>query len=525
MSQGMGRVEAGEDHYIKPKGGAMASYVRFMVYAAGKSSISFVPKGFMSQFKSAPPAVNDLPSPQDAEFLAAAADCGYGSGACYRVGMALGDWLDLLEHLQREGEQVRSLFSVTPSSPTGSRSVQPKPFVATLQSSERTSLSYAIGSIYARLATERWHAHPARAKGGAPKRFWHFSIAHHAAVQVVGLMKNHESDSPDYIVEDAKGQWSAVEAKGSLGKFENRTACEGMKQSCKFQRIAFLCPIKHLIYVHPVGDRVCVYTYVDRSNELQTVHIDPPGDDVAGSVDWNGDLIISESADLVRFDEAMMQYISLVGGLPHAGPYQSAEIIWAPALDGQGRTYGVLGVHATLWPRVRRAVSILQFITPWLSSMRRRAIDMVAAEIELDNFSAFWSDIRRTTGNLSSDDPESAEVSLAAAYQLFLEMKDMDRPLTWQVAMQLLWTSDLLGSQVDEGRGLPASIYALWKAITLPMMELIGNYIREQSLDRLLPRSSPAHSVPEVAVSSHGLFVRVTPHVRNRGVESTREFG
>ncbi|WP_117309380.1 hypothetical protein [Stenotrophomonas sp. G4] len=502
----------------------MASHISFMIPAAGKPSITFVPRAFLGQFALAAPAVQNLLSPYDAGFLAAAADCGYGNSKFYRVHMTLGDRKDLLRYLRRQGKQVRSLFSVAPSAPGGSLAVALKPYVATLQSSERASLGYAIGSIYARVATESWHAHPARAKGGPPPRFWHFSIAGHAAVQVMGIGKNHESDSPDYIVEDATGKWSAVEAKGSLGSFDNRNACDGMKQACKFERIAFLCPITHVIRVHPIGDRVCVYTYVDGSNELQTIHIDPPGEGVRDNAEWDGNLIIAEAADLVRFDEAMMQYISLVGRLPYAGPYRPAEVIWAPSLDDQGTMYGVLGVHANMWSRVRRAVSILEFITPWISHARRLAVDLDAAEIDLRSFSEFLSTVQTAGGPLLSDDPESVETRLSACYQLFNEMKEMERPSTWKTAMELLWTSDLLRTQSEDGWDLPTSINKIWEAIKGPISDTIRSHYRQQALDELLP-GNPAHASPEEAVSSHGLFVRVQSDVRNRGVAGVRGFG
>lgn len=502
----------------------MASHISFMIPAAEKSAIAFVPKGFLSQFVLAAPAVKNLLSPYAAGFLVAAADCGYGSGKFYRVNMTLADRADLLHYLIRQGEQVKSLFSVVPSIPTGSQSVVPKPYVITLQTSERSSLGYAIGSIYARIATESWHAHPTRAKGGPPRRFWHFSITDHAAVQVMGIGKIHESDSPDYIVEDATGEWSAVEAKGSLGLFENRNACDGMKQACKFERIAFLCPTTHKIHVHSIGDRVCVYTYVDRSNELQTIHIDPPGEGRDGAADWEGNLIIAEAADLVRFDEAMMQYMSLVGGLAYAGPYRSAEIIWAPSLYDQATMYGVLGAHANMWPRVRHAVTILEFITPWISNARRLAIESDTPQLDLTSFSDFFSSVQAAGGQSLSDEPELVGARLAACYQLFNEMKDMERPSNWKTAMELLWTGDLLGSQDEDDLDLPTSVHGLWEAIKGNVSDAIRSHYRRQALDELLP-DRPVDAFPEEAVSSHGLFVRVQSDVRTRDVARARGLG
>lgn len=502
----------------------MASYVAFKILAAGKSAISFVPAGFLSQFSNASPGRDHLPSPRDARFHAAAEDCGYGDKKRYRVRMTSHERSELLKYLRRQGRQVRSLFKVAPSMPLGAQSVTLKSFAKSLHSNEKGSLGYVLGSIYSRVATERWHAHPARATGGPPRRYWHFSIAGHSAVQLVGLLKHHDKDSPDYIVEDAKGNWSAVEAKGSLGKFDNSNACAGMEQAHKFDWVAFLCPISHAIHVHPIGDRVCVYTFVDASNELQVVHIDPPGGPSAGDAEWGGDLIIAEAADLVRLDEAMVQYSSLVGRIPHDGPYRAEEIIWAPSRHADGNDYGVLGVQATMWPLVRRAIAILEFITPWISMTRRFAVETGDPYFRLGTFDGFLRNVDQAGGGSLSEDPELAGAQITAAHVLFDEMKGVDGPLMWQIALNMLWSSDLLSSSSDQSPKLPKGIHQLWEAVSVPVMETIQRHHHSQLLDERLPGGSVIQFA-ELAASSHGLFVRVPAEGRDRRVEGGRLVG
>lgn len=248
----------------------MANVVTF--YELTNPPVNFLPTGqaFLAQFSihpTAPTAALPLATPISPKLYAAALDSGYGTNSVDLLNSTPTDWINLGDYLLL---RLKMVLSVLDQSPTG---VWNKTgFAGKLESNESGANAYALGMIFCRCAIEEWgNAHGY----GVPKRFWHYKVATHAAVNLTGQTnpKHAKKQNPDFVVEMGNGAWAAVEAKGTLAPSCPSTLKTGLGQAHKYQAISFTSHNSGVLVNANIGHQVCTEAHFNGTSlEVTQLH-------------------------------------------------------------------------------------------------------------------------------------------------------------------------------------------------------------------------------------------------------------
>lgn len=449
----------------------MASQLSFWAPTVNpKASLNFSlkPKKFISsQFVQASPPIA-LPAPLDPAVIAAASDCGYGaSAACLGI-VPVNEWFALQAFAINRFLGVASLVTAPVAG-----SWKLASFAKFIEKSEKSPAAHILGSVYCRYAAEQWQS----SCGFALKRFWHFGLAKHPAVNLAGLNPVNASQNPDFVYENSNGDWFAIEAKGSLGKKDYSELKEGLEQASKFQAISFIEPAAGNVVSAALAGFACSGTYFDmHSNELQVEHVDPPSDPIFGSDSQEpGRFLIPEFADLVRFHQAVLEF----GEQDQEAARREISAVWRKWHGGGNVLVGISEPHLTMRAELDWAIRALSLVVPVLN---RAAHDDRAASDLGHSIGRLASQVRvKEAASLNANSPE------ARAWAAFADVLDSHRKpneqVGWKSVLVSLWTRPILKAFLNQSHVEESgSIGNLWGSLTS-----VTSALRESvTLDKVL---------------------------------------
>ncbi|NHF65983.1 hypothetical protein [Xanthomonas hortorum] len=503
----------------------MANQTEFFVLKPVFSTVSFG-GGFMAQFQIH--SKHALPPPDDPRVVAAAADCGYGLIAGSRVLATAGEWTALNKYLTERLDLVKSLIV---KSVTGAGVVVAKraSFVRFLESNEKSSASFVLGMIYARVVTEDWQN--IRNGGGPPLRFWHYKILGSPAVNLSGFAQTLIANNPDFFVQDTYGCWSAVESKGSLDGFDQAKLKQGLMQAHKFACINLLSLAGASLMVGVLADRTCCVTYIDGATELQAKHVGElptyPADDLELSRELlkisEIPFVFAEAADLLRLDEAF-SYFKAHAGLSDFESVSDGSIIWHKSKYLPNLKFGMLGIHVRLAGALRWSVKALSVVVPKIAEARRNRvvgqeldllIRTLAAEIEAN----FRDDLGE-----NSAEKAASRCLISCLEKIQVNSSEFD----WLILIELIWNAPLLDgfyhSRPVQG---VYSMGRLWSELQSNIRNYNNSLSRYQRIDENLPNlgETPISSPPTYFyMTTHGLLVDSVFRTEHAGLGAGERF-
>jgi hypothetical protein len=321
-------------------------------------------------------------------------------------------------------------------------------------------------------------------------------VAAHPAVSLRGAGPSIKALNPDYLVQDSRDNWSAVEAKGSLGDLNRRKLRDGLRQATKFPGIRFVDPSSGNERTESILSSVCVSTYFDASsNELQVLHLDPPRtgcreDNCAGQP-----VVIAEAWDLVRNYEAALQYFSYARGKKEIeggkiGSYSVRRVATRGA-----ELLGITQHHASMRPYLKWSIHALSLITPIVSFARHLDSQSIRKELLLERLRRIETVLIKGCAQTQDD---------MKRWRLLLDSLRSTIPeggrVHWKDILRATWTAPVLDERNLNLWSLhPRSIYALWSSLDQTTTYL-RNHLDLQ--DALLANKQMASWL-----TSHGLTV------------------
>lgn len=197
----------------------------------------------------------------DVEFAKAALEVGYGPRTAWPVNylMTGSDRAALIKFLRHRMRTLASMFDFNAGR------VLPSKFTKNIETSEWSAMSYLLGQVAALISINRWLA-PAR----LPARVLHKSIYSSAAfvtaaslIQIT-LKNSKNKKAPDFLVEDALGDWHLLEAKGGDARYRRPAVSKSMLQLDAIHQIS----ANGSSMVGPKS-RVCSFVKVKRPTKKQ----------------------------------------------------------------------------------------------------------------------------------------------------------------------------------------------------------------------------------------------------------------
>lgn len=476
----------------------MPNNIEFKVVAIVNYGLPPLP--FVAQF--GPPLIPvpsgvNLPDPSQpaglAALVAAALDAGNGSNLGPPMPTQTpADLAALQQFLQRRLDLTLSLFQQTAS---GDWIAQP--FAKILDANTRTAESFALGMLYARVATGEW----ATANGwGAIQHFWHFGVLKHNAV-TFNATKLLDALNPDFLVCHGNGNWASVEAKGKWGAYSHAELKRGMSQAGKWQLISWPDPATGVL-IPPISvDSVCTMTYFDPT--LQVLHLDPPGNaEGLAAPDRAYPVFLLEAAKFLSWIQAGLQLRALRGGGADdsgAAPLDE-ELVWAP---WPGRPEVQIGGPQALLSAshaLATGIEVLSWLVPRLGRWRRSALRQPEREAERvrPRLRRLVSEARQLA--ISEERTQGVWLRLSQLLQKLGHEKRAD--LKWTDVLVVVWAADLLGDFGPAHRPFSS---------LLQLHDWMNNTLRASRERWQLDVESPAAGSPPtpyfVHTTSHGLLV------------------
>ncbi|SPB18171.1 hypothetical protein NOV72_05370 [Caballeronia novacaledonica] len=215
-----------------------------------------------------------------------------------------------------------------------------------LEASEKSDASFILGSVGCRYATEEWLLQRKR----YIESFWHYSTYSSKAVAKIKLSAPELAGKsrPDYLVRDNRGEWYALEAKGTFDEGNWSTLRDGLKQAWRLKTIRLTDPNTKTTANVLVSDFACALTHIE-NNRPRVTFVDPPagegsngwedaredGDDATEEPTIALDLVM-ELAKIQRYFNACQQF-RLLGRRkkvkPRSGQAYFENIKWAVAIE------------------------------------------------------------------------------------------------------------------------------------------------------------------------------------------------
>lgn len=492
----------------------MPNQVEFIVYdPALPLPVDFNPKPqkFYAQFVQPAPGVSGfepLPDPASlagaAQLTAAALDAGDGDNRPPMPVHTAADLIALQNHLVVQKDLVQSLVG---TNTVGSSVVQP--FAVRTEKSGKTSNSFALGMLYARVATGLW----AQANSwGAVKRFWHFGVLASTAVSFHATAVN-KALNPDFVVQHGNGVWACVEAKGTLGAMDRAELKKGMHQACKMSTIQWQAPKGGPLQRVVVAAQACVMTYFAAPDgTLEVVHMDPPGSDAGlNATDPEGPVWLLEGADFVRWFQALAQFDAMPALSPEQGPADRAdgELDWARWPGRPDMWVGVPSIMRAHTATVDWALDVLRWMVPALGRWRDRSIR--SPELDAQRVAGRLHRMAAHARKQSRLEASAERFPRSHAWQalatLLRGLARSGEPMAWQQTLAAVWDAPLLDAldPPDRGNyGAVGSLNELWHLFDAVQTAIPSSW----RLDVLLPLSTDARAVDVFSEpTSHGLLV------------------
>lgn len=468
----------------------MASRINFYIPKdPHKASLNFAmkPSYFLkNNFVELPSSV-DVQSLRHSSVLAATLDCGYGLHPKALISAPTSTWASICSFANIKRRMLLSL--VEESKPSSCRL---KDFADFLEKSDRSSASFAIGQIFCRLATGHWYA--SFQDNTRIHRYWHLDVAAHPAVSMTGAGPSLNSLNPDYLVEDNHGNWSAVEAKGSLDGLNKERLRDGLRQAAKFPGIRFIDPLSGNERFEPISSAVCVSSYFDlKSRELQVLHLDPPCNDFDNEESVNSLTVVAKAWDLIRYYEALLHYQFYAKNRLEDNSGAIGKFAVRRTSLGGGLSIEITQHHASMATYLDWSIQALSAVTPIICSARRSgsikrehltdALSMLAASAisrkgerkgEAERWRLFLSYLRSATSNA--------------------------KEIGWKDLLRAAWTAPVLPDEnLKRAESYPNSIHALWWSL-----ELTADYLHNHiPISNALSEKRRTDRFP----TSHGLVV------------------
>ncbi|MFB5855844.1 hypothetical protein WAB97_008390 [Stenotrophomonas maltophilia] len=303
-----------------------------------------------------PPHVAALPHPIAPAIGFAAMDCGYGNvlalPALGFAGMNLvgvADWVQLAKYLESKRNLLISAFdaAISPAGPC----VTTFPFMAQLEKSEKSSVGYFLGMIYARYALEK--ALSLQAGALQVNRILHFHTGATAPITISGIAPPFaNAANPDFLIELSDGSWGLLEAKGTLGVRRASQLKTAAGQVSKYAQVNFSVGPAAPVVI-PVKFTAISYAYV-RNGDLQVEYLDPEEDDDPIERVRLGKAeavpVFMPAADCLRFLQACGHFASQADDGGEAGRYMH----WARFKDGLW-----LGVPNDMWNSFEKLADLM----------------------------------------------------------------------------------------------------------------------------------------------------------------------
>lgn len=490
----------------------MANLLTYYVPSAtSKTSIDFglKPKEFLSeQFLAIAPA-EPLPSPNSAEVWAAAHDCGYGMQRNTRVICSKRTWDALCAHVQKRLQLHLTLLMRT--APAGGPDLwTQESFVPVLESNEKAALSYTLGSIFCRVATERWYRRIHAPAHTSVARFWHYKITSNPAVTLHGGPATKGIQNPDYIAQCNCGTWSAVEAKGALGPMNHGELKNGLGQAMKFRTLTILSLTSAATPPVKIDSSVCVSTYFDKNSLLQVLHLDPPSPE-ADARDRREltPCIVIEFADLVHFDQVLGQHQAYEARDAERDDPPSWWIEWRASREVPDLLFGVPTSQVNLQTTLHWAVDALGKMLPVIAAARVREWSRTQC---MDAMQRLCLRIRHDSERM--DDLLEAERDAWQGFARWIEDEAAGEQAQWTDLLERLWRAPILSAFGDRN---VQSLEGLWHQLS----ESLAHLKRAVELNNSLPLQEDDGPASEgaprkLAMTTYGLLVskgRSTPVV------------
>ena len=274
--------------------------------------------GFQAQFVSV--GTNTVSTSLNVLYRAAL-NAGYGGTRSASTGLTVSEWRALRRYLRTRLDLMVSMLVNTPVA------IMKNPAVDHLERTEVRALSYLLGSIFCRVATDAW----AEQVPVSIDRFWHWSVVCDKACCAArpGLERDQ---NPDYLVQ-VNGAWHTVEAKGTFGSLHWDALQRGLRQAMKWNAIGIVGATTPASSNVAITDFVCTMASFDATDILHLTHLDPPPSfvkelDQVGPPAPRGPVFVPAFAELVGFERAFMQFESLGQAIQEPQPpidFPSAE--------------------------------------------------------------------------------------------------------------------------------------------------------------------------------------------------------
>ena len=430
-----------------------------------------------------------VPPINHSSLLAAALDCGYGSNSSALLATSASAWKDLCIFSNRRRKLAFSLID-SPAPNIHKR----KTFVGLLEKTASAAAAFTLGQIFCRFATDHWHG--IFQKNTSVKRFWHMHVAAHPAVSLQGAGPSIRALNPAYLVQDSHNNWSAVEAKGSLGDLNRRRLRDGLRQATKFPGIRFVDPLNGNERTESIDSSVCVSTYFDASsNELQVLHLDPPRTGCREDGFSDQPVVIAEAWDLARNYEAALLYLSYARGRKEIeggaiGGFSTRRV----AIRG-ANCLGITQRHASMRPYLRWSIHALSLITPIVSFARRLDSQTIRKDSLLQRLRRIEAALRQGSPQTQGD-MKRWRLLLESLHSTVSEAGGVN----WKVLLQATWTAPVIDERnLNLWSPHPQSIYALWSFLDDTMTSLREH---QDLQDALI-----ANRKMDLWLTSHGLTV------------------
>jgi hypothetical protein len=196
-----------------------------------------------------------------------------------------------------------------------------KPFIKSVEATEKTSISFVLGSLGAHFAARLWVA----GWGDVLDAMLHVGIYAKATLVATPLVNFKPSGGkwPDFLVHTKGGRWHIFESKGGSYAKRHARIVEGLAQLAQPPLISWTVGSPS-----PATSCVCVHTSTDSKARLKFTAVDPPGDALS-----LGELppvkLIGAVCDLLLVLETIDQFRALTA--IQVDPFNLPESDWVEA--------------------------------------------------------------------------------------------------------------------------------------------------------------------------------------------------
>lgn len=464
---------------------------------------------FMPALLPAGGGVAPLPDPTtpagQAILISAALDAGYGTFIQPIPSLSAADLAQLQQQLLAQKNVVESLLERNAAGQTVLR-----PVMRMLEKNGKSPNSFALGTLYARVATELW----VQANAWPPvQRFWHFSVLEQSMANFV-TNQSHNSYNPDFLVMHGNNLWACVEAKGTLEGLDLARMKSGLYQACKLTLIQWQPPLGALQTVVP-NMQVCTMAYFDQATgTLEVRHLDPPARQMTPkNPDRMRPVLFLEGGDFYRWSQAILQFENLAES-PAPSDLEDGEMDWAQWSDASNAWIGIPRTLRRYRAMLNWASELLSWLIPTLGRWRDKSL--FGSNIE-DDFRRIPGRLRRMTAYARRRSRTATENQGLDQGTAWLLLGDTLRTLarneiapSWSTTLSRIWEAPILGSLTPDDRDPNfevTSLAKLWHAFGDAQRSFPVNWI----LNALLPVDSSRPNLSfQSKITSHGLLVVVT---------------